>query len=474
MFGPAAPRARNVIADFAARGHYHFSSSELRSVLGVSEAAARQALSRLAAKGEIASPARGFYVIVPPEYRRLGCLPADQFIPALMEHRSIRYYVGLLSAAQYHGAAHHRPQEFQVVLQRNRPAIVCGAVRVAFVARRDLDAVPVESVNNPRGTILVSTVEATAIDLVGYMHRAGGVDRVAGVLLELGDEIDPKRLVEASQSASILWAQRLGYLLEHVGAGDSAVLLKEHVREHARNFTRLLPWRGCRGGAAVEGLAAVGERKHRDGSVIPRDYISEWRERAPWSEDFQVEQDLVISRALVAVYSDPVLAQALAFRGGTALYKLYLTPPARYSEDIDLVQVEPGPAGPLMDRLRSALDPWLGKARWKQSQGRVTFGYRFLSEDVPAMRLRLKVGINTREHFAVLGFTKRTFSVESRWYSGAGRYRDLRTRRAAGNKAESALSAPQGPRPVRPGDGAGGRAERCRADRGFVPSVHGA
>ena len=257
MFESAAPRARNVIADLAARGRYHFTSSELRSVLGVSAAAARQALSRLAAKGEIASPARGFYVIVPPEYRRLGCLPADQFIPALMEHRSARYYAGLLSAAQYHGTAHHRPQEFQVVLQRNRPTIVCGAVRVAFVARRHLDAVPVKSVNNPRGTILVSTVEATAVDLVGYMHRAGGVDRVAGVLLELGDDIDPKRLVEASQSASILWAQRLGYLLEHVGAGDRATLLKEHVREHARNFTKLLP-----------GAEAEGARRSKDWRLL--------------------------------------------------------------------------------------------------------------------------------------------------------------------------------------------------------------
>ena len=152
--------------------------------------------------------------------------------------------------------------------------------------------------------------------------------------------------------------------------------------------------------------------------MIPRDYITEWRERAPWSEDFQVEQDLVISRALVEIFSDPVLAGALAFRGGTALYKLYLTPPARYSEDIDLVQVEAGPAGPMMERLRDALDPWLGRARWKQSRGRVTFGYRFLSEDMPAMRLRLKVEINTREHFAVLGFAKRRFSVESRWHSG--------------------------------------------------------
>ncbi len=152
--------------------------------------------------------------------------------------------------------------------------------------------------------------------------------------------------------------------------------------------------------------------------MIPRDYITQWRERAPWADDFQVEQDLVISRALVEIFSDPVLAGALAFRGGTALYKLYLTPPARYSEDIDLVQVEPGPAGAMMDALRNALEPWLGEARWKQSRGRVTFGYRFLSEDVPANRLRLKIEINTREHFSVLNFTERPFSVESRWYAG--------------------------------------------------------
>lgn len=247
MFSSAAPRARDVITDLAARGRCHFTSSELRSALGVSEAAARQALRRLAAKGEIVSPARGFYVIVPPEYRRSGCLPADQFVPAMMEYWGACYYVGLLSAAQYHGAAHHRPQAFQIVAQRNRPAIDCGSVRVVFVARRNLSSVPVESFNNPRGTILVSTPEATALDLVGYMHRAGGLDRVADVLSELGEVVDPERLIDASRSASILWAQRLGYLLEHVGAGDRAAALKMHVRKRARNYTKLLP------GADAEG-----------------------------------------------------------------------------------------------------------------------------------------------------------------------------------------------------------------------------
>ena len=150
--------------------------------------------------------------------------------------------------------------------------------------------------------------------------------------------------------------------------------------------------------------------------MIPRDYITEWRSEAPWVQDIQVEQDLVISRALVEIFSHPVLAKALAFRGGTALYKLYLKPAARYSEDIDLVQVRAEPAGPVMEALRSVLDPWLGTPRWKQTEGRVTFVYRFASEDMPPINMRLKVEINSREHFAVHGFKSVSFGVSSRWF----------------------------------------------------------
>ncbi|MCY3857564.1 MAG: nucleotidyl transferase AbiEii/AbiGii toxin family protein [Gammaproteobacteria bacterium] len=153
--------------------------------------------------------------------------------------------------------------------------------------------------------------------------------------------------------------------------------------------------------------------------MIPRDYVLEWRRHAPWTENFQIEQDLVICRALVEIYSDPLLASKLAFRGGAALSKLYLTPAARYSEDIDLVQIEPGAAGPLMTHIWNVLRPWLGEAAWRQSQGRVTLVFRFLSEDVPAMRLRLKIEINSREHFAVLGLVRRCFTVDSRWYKGS-------------------------------------------------------
>jgi len=158
--------------------------------------------------------------------------------------------------------------------------------------------------------------------------------------------------------------------------------------------------------------------------MIPKDYITEWRDRAPWILDRQVEQDLVISRALVELFSQRSIADALAFRGGTALYKLHFRPAARYSEDIDLVQTRAGSIGPVMDAIHGALDPWLGKPKWKQSDGRVTLSYRFDSEDAPPVALKLKVEINSREHFTVLGLGDHRFDVSSRWFTGTA---DIRT-----------------------------------------------
>lgn len=240
--------ARDYIAALAAGGRYCFSSADARAALGVSADAARLALNRLARQKEIASPGRGFYVVVPPEYRALGCLPADQFIPALMQHLGQSYYAGLLSAAQYHGAAHHRPQEFQVMVARARRPIRCGRVRVAFIVRKRLKDVSVQSFNTPRGTIQVSTSEATAVDLVGYHHRAGGFDQVVTVLSELSEQIDPCKLIAAVRTAPVSWGQRLGYLLEHVGAGERATGLKAYIQDTARDSVPLLP------GAAYKGM----------------------------------------------------------------------------------------------------------------------------------------------------------------------------------------------------------------------------
>ena len=152
--------------------------------------------------------------------------------------------------------------------------------------------------------------------------------------------------------------------------------------------------------------------------MIPRADIIAWRSRVTWKSDAQIEQDLILSRALVELFSEKFLTMKLAFRGGTALHKLHLAPASRYSEDLDFVQITAGPIGSVLDAIRRALDPFLGKPTWKQKQASLVLVYRMASEIPPIANLRLKIEVNTREHFTVIGFEKRPFEVNSRWFSG--------------------------------------------------------
>lgn len=151
--------------------------------------------------------------------------------------------------------------------------------------------------------------------------------------------------------------------------------------------------------------------------MISKPQIAKWKEHAPWKDFDQVEQDLVISRALVAIFSDEMLRANLAFRGGTALHKLYLNPAPRYSEDIDLVQVVPGPIGPILDRVKAVLHFFEEKARTKVGGHGAKVLYRFQSE-YSGISLRLKVEINGKEHFNVLDWVYFPFKIDSEWFSG--------------------------------------------------------
>lgn len=153
--------------------------------------------------------------------------------------------------------------------------------------------------------------------------------------------------------------------------------------------------------------------------MIPRRYITEWKANAPWPTDAQVEQDLVIERALIALFSDPFLKKHVAFRGETALHKIYLKPQARYSEDIDLVQIKEGPIKPILQAIRKQLDFLGTKRNIKQNINMNTATYRFQSEIPPVVNMRLKIEINTREHFTVMGYTELKHSLENGWFSGS-------------------------------------------------------
>lgn len=151
--------------------------------------------------------------------------------------------------------------------------------------------------------------------------------------------------------------------------------------------------------------------------MIPKAYITEWSNFVPWQSNEQVEQDLVICRALVEIFSDDYLREHLAFRGGTALHKLYLSPQPRYSEDIDLVQINAEPIRETISRIQERLD-FLGKADVRQKRANNTLKFRFESEFAPVQPLRLKVEINCREHFTAFGIKENEFEVNSEWFNG--------------------------------------------------------
>lgn len=152
--------------------------------------------------------------------------------------------------------------------------------------------------------------------------------------------------------------------------------------------------------------------------MINRAAITQWRAQVPWNTNEQIEQDLLISRALVAIFGDEFLASELAFRGGTALHKLYLSPQPRYSEDIDLVQINAGPIKPIIYRLGEVLS-FMPDRVVKQKRYNNTMQLRAESEVPPTVPIRLKVEINCFEHFNELGLVRVPFSVENSWFSGS-------------------------------------------------------
>lgn len=151
--------------------------------------------------------------------------------------------------------------------------------------------------------------------------------------------------------------------------------------------------------------------------MIPTAFLQAWSAEAPWPDLRQVEQDLIISRALCDLFNGPALKDKIAFRGGTAIHKLLFKQPLRYSEDIDLVQTKAEPIGATVDAIREALS-WLGRCRRKQAGHSMHLVFKFTPEIEPRATLKLKVEINTREHTNLLGIKRYPFALENDWYRG--------------------------------------------------------
>ncbi len=209
---------RSSIADWIeglpADGRYTFTRTDAETASGGTFVAVQSALRRLKKKRRIVSPRRGFYVLVPPEYRAAGSPPASWFIDDLMRYCECQYYVGLLSAAALHGAAHQQPMVFQVLTDRLSARMDAGRVVIDARRSRAVGRAPTVRIQTETGTMAVSTPEATALDLVRFPRAAGFWNNIATVLAELAESMNPARLVEAAELGQLPDAQRLGYLLD--------------------------------------------------------------------------------------------------------------------------------------------------------------------------------------------------------------------------------------------------------------------
>lgn len=208
-------KAHDFINRLRSQGRYFFTFQEAEEALALTKAATLNALRRLRLNKLVVSPARGFYLILPPEYQILGCLPADMFISDLMKYLNLPYYVGFLSAAQYYGAAHQKPQRFQVVTFKNRPPIHCGRIYIEFIANKKVAMIPTKKFNTYSGTIEVATPEVISADIITTPQHAAGINNVATILMELAERIDIKSILKLTAiNPELFWLQRLGYLLE--------------------------------------------------------------------------------------------------------------------------------------------------------------------------------------------------------------------------------------------------------------------
>ena len=210
-------------------GRYTFSRADAKSITDASSQAVEGTLRRLKRRGVLVSPRRGFYVLVPPEYRSAGCPPATWFIDDLMRHLGRRYYVALLTAAALHGAGHQQPMTFQVLADAVERDIEVGRVRIEFHSSNLVDGAGTQTTQTETGSMIVATPETTAFDLMRFPAASGYWSNIATVVAELAERIEPGQLVVGAARVARSDVQRLGWLLDFLEQHQLADVLAREL-----------------------------------------------------------------------------------------------------------------------------------------------------------------------------------------------------------------------------------------------------
>lgn len=222
------------------RGKYWFLRKDVMSSLSLTDNAFKKTVHRLQAKGKLCRIRSDFYIIVTPENLAIGSLPATWFIDPLMQYLGQEYYVGLLTAASLHGAAHQQPMVFQVVTNKATRPIKVGRVRMEFLYKKSIKPYYFQQMKTVTSMMKVSTPEMTAFDLMKYINSAGQVNHVATILCELVEKLNPENLAKLLEDddVTITSAQRLGYLLDFLELPINLIPLEMvlHRKKHAQRL----------------------------------------------------------------------------------------------------------------------------------------------------------------------------------------------------------------------------------------------
>jgi len=230
--------------DLLSSGKVVFAREEALETLGVDRGAFLDSAERLQKRHRLISPRQGFYVVVPPQYLSWGSPPPAWYVDDLMRHEGRSYYVGLLKAAELHGATHQAVMEFQVITDKRMPRLSPGRSVLSFYYRKDLDAISagIEERKTDTGRMKISSIELTALDLLRYPHVSGGINHIATVLSDLGRKIDASKLAALAASFERPVVQRTGWLLDHLGFQNRTEKMhRNFLKETQRPWTELEP-----------------------------------------------------------------------------------------------------------------------------------------------------------------------------------------------------------------------------------------
>ncbi len=218
-------------------GRHYFSLRDAMEYLKVSKDSVLSATYRSKKQGDLISPAKGLYIIVPPEYQNFGCIPAEELVPVLMKYLGLNYYAGLLSAAVYHEATHQKPNSFQIVCDKQiRKNLQFGKVKIDFIYKKSLRDLPLKKIVVNSGYLNISSPELTVMDLLFYPNKSGGLNHIATVLSEIS--LNKKEIIKLAKSQkNKTWLQRLGYILDKIKNDLGAENYSDHgVAENIKKY----------------------------------------------------------------------------------------------------------------------------------------------------------------------------------------------------------------------------------------------